>query len=91
MPPFSRIALAAPLLTALSPSGCGDDPADQAAAPLDLPATPDKLEKLAAVVERFPEVAPLAEQARADGTVTEQEIIEVLSEAERAKAGRDAN
>ena len=87
----SRIAPAALLLAALSLSGCGDDAADQAAAPLDLPATADQLEKLAAVVERFPEVAPLAEQARADGTVTEQEIIEVLTEAERVKAERDAD
>ena len=88
MPPLSRIAPAAALLGALSMTGCGDNAADQAAAPLDLPATPDQLEKLAAVVERFPEVAPLAEQARADGTVTEQEIIEVLAEAERVKAAR---
>jgi len=77
--------------------GCGEQADNPDAAlstgqpgdPIDLPATPDQLAKLDAVVERFPEVAPLADQARADGTVTEQEIIEVFTEAERVKASPD--
>jgi hypothetical protein len=73
--------------------GCGDQPPDQvggqAGEPLDLPATPEQLEKLERVVERFPEVRPLADQARADGSVTEQEIIEVFTAAEAAKATDD--
>lgn len=88
----SRFAAAPLLLASLLLPGCGDPSTDategQAGEPLDLPATPDQLEKLDAVVERFPEVRPLAEQARADGTVTELEIIEVLSEAEKVKAAR---
>jgi hypothetical protein len=92
--------LARPALLLLATSllcGCGeqaDDPdatqsAGQPGAPIDLPATPDQIAKLDAVVERFPEVAPLADQARADGTVTEQEIIGVLTEAERLKTAGD--
>lgn len=92
------LAPALPLLPALLGAalllpGCGDDSSEQAAdpagQPIDMPATPDQLEKLDRVVERFPEVAPLAEQAKADGTITEQEIIDVLSEAEKVKAARD--
>jgi hypothetical protein len=90
MPKPSHLIPAALLLAALVLPGCGDQPDDQSAEqtgePIDLPATPDQLGKLDAVVERFPEVKPLADEARSDGTVTEQEIIEVLTEAERVKA-----
>jgi hypothetical protein len=82
---FSRLTPAALLLTTLSLAGCGDDTSEQTGQPLDLPASPEQLEMLDAVVERFPELAPVAERARADGTVTEQEIIDVLTEAERLK------
>jgi hypothetical protein len=82
----SRHTPAALLLGVLLLAGCGDQPPEQAGEPIALPATPDQLEKLERVVERFPEVAPLAEQARADGTVTEQEIIDVFSAAEEATA-----
>ncbi|MBK1630100.1 hypothetical protein CKO31_04960 [Thiohalocapsa halophila] len=81
--------LPAVLSAALLLPGCGDGNSEQAGQPIEMPATPDQLQKLDRVVERFPEVAPLAEQARADGTVTEQEIIDVLAEAERVKAARD--
>jgi hypothetical protein len=83
-----RYAPAALLLGALLLAGCGEQSSDQAAEPLDLPATPEQIEKLERVVERFPEVRPLADQARADGEITEQEIIEVLTAAEAAKATR---
>lgn len=86
----SRHTPAALLLGVLLLPGCGDQapdqPGEQASEPIALPATPHQLEKLERVVERFPEVAPLAEQARADGTVTEQEIIDVFGAAEEAKA-----
>ncbi|NBC14094.1 MAG: hypothetical protein GVY09_12265 [Gammaproteobacteria bacterium] len=90
----ARLASALPLLPAVLSAalllpGCGNGNNEQAGQPIDMPATPDQLQKLDRVVERFPEVAPLAEQARADGTVTEQEIIDVLSAAEQVKAARD--
>lgn len=94
----ARLAPALPLLPALLAAalllpGCGDGNSEQAAdpagQPIDMPATPDQVEKLDRVVERFPEVASLAERARADGTITEQEIIDVLTEAETVKAARD--
>lgn len=80
-------------LAALLLHACGDPVGDQAGDqagdrpgdPLRIPATPDQIEKLDAVVERFPEVGPMAERARADGNVTEQEIIEVFTEAEKLK------
>ncbi len=82
------------LLAALLLQGCGDQSGEQVAEgsgePIDMPATPEEIEKLDAVVERFPEVKPLADQARADGIITEFEIIEVLEEAEGVKAARDA-
>ncbi|WP_058554896.1 hypothetical protein [Thiohalocapsa sp. ML1] len=86
---FPRLAPAALLLTALSLAGCGDGTSDQAGQPLDLPASPEQLKMLDAVVERFPELSPAAERARADGEVTEQEIIDVLTEAERLKEAGD--
>jgi hypothetical protein len=84
---------AALLLPALLLHGCGDQPPDQQAAdppgePIDLPATPEQLDMLERVVERFPEVKPLADQAKADGTVTEQEIVAVFAEAEQLKEAR---
>jgi hypothetical protein len=83
-------APAAVLLTAVLLHGCGEQAdeqaADQPGAPIDMPATPAQIDKLDEVVERYPEVKPLADQARADGTVTEQEIIGVLTEAEKVKA-----
>ncbi|WP_296896772.1 hypothetical protein [Thiohalocapsa sp.] len=86
------LSTASLLLTALILPGCSEQgpeqAADQAGEPIDLPATPEQLEKLERVVERFPEIAPIADQARADGTITEQDIIDVLTAAEKAKAAR---
>lgn len=95
----ARLGPALPLLPALLSAlllpGCGDGnsegAADQPGQPIDMPATADQLEKLDRVVERFPEVESFADQARADGTVTEQEIIDVLSEAEQVKAAREGD
>jgi PBP1b-binding outer membrane lipoprotein LpoB len=86
------LSTASLLLTALILPGCSEQSpeqaADQAGEPIDLPASPEQLEKLERVVERFPEVASIADQARADGTITEQDIIDVLTAAEKAKAAR---
>ncbi len=87
------------LVTAGLLSGCGEQAGDpdgpqSAGQPGDvigLPATPDQLQMLDAVVERFPELAPLAERARADGEVTEQEIIRVFTEAERLKGSANGD
>ena len=84
-----RCLLPSTLLAFLILPGCGDQAADQAGEPLEMPAMPEQIEKLDAVIERFPEVKPLAEQARADGTVTEQEIIDVFAEAEKLKNARE--
>jgi hypothetical protein len=89
----SPLTPAALLLPALLLQGCGDQSPDRQAAdapgePIDLPATPEQLDMLDRVVERFPEVKPLADQAKADGTVTEQEIIAVFAEAEQLKEAR---
>ncbi len=86
-----RLTATALLVTLLLP-GCGEQTTEQATGqpgdPIDLPATPAQIAKLDAVIERFPEVKPLAAQARSDGRVTEQEIIEVFTAAEQAKAAR---
>ena len=75
------------LLSTMLLHGCGDEAAQRTAGqpgdPIDLPATPEQIAKLEAVVERFPEIKPIADQAKADGTVTEGEILEVFSAAER--------
>lgn len=93
MKPCTLLSTVSLLVTALILPGCSDQgpeqTAGQAGEPIDLPATPEQLEKLERLVERFPEVAPIADQARADGTVTEQDIIDVLTAAEKAKAARD--
>jgi hypothetical protein len=77
------------LIYSLLLHGCGDEAAEQTAGqpgdPIDLPATPEQIAKLEAVVRRFPEVKPLADRAEADGTITEGEILEVFTAAERAK------
>ena len=90
-----RLAPAALLLTALLSHGCGDQSTEQATDqpgdPIAIPATPEQIEKLDQVVERVPQIKPLADQARADGTVTEQEIIEVFTEAEKVKNASSAN
>jgi len=96
-----RFSPAALLLVTLLLTGCGDESGDpvgndpignqvgnQAGEPIDMPATPEQIEMLNRVLERFPAVRPLADQARADGTVTEQEIIRLFTEAEKAKAAR---
>ena len=93
---LSRFIPAALLLATLLLTGCGDESGDaignqvgnQVGEPIDMPATPEQIEMLDQVVERFPEIRPLADQARADGTVTEQEILNLFTEAEKVKAAR---
>ncbi|MCG6941916.1 MAG: hypothetical protein LJE69_11785 [Thiohalocapsa sp.] len=53
----------------------------------DAPATPDQIAKLDQVVERVPAVKPLADKAKADGTVTQREILDVFTAAEKVKKG----
>jgi hypothetical protein len=81
------------LLATLLLAGCGDKSGEptgnQVGEPIDLPATPEQIEMLDRVVERFPEIRPLADQARADGSVSEQEILDLFTEAEQVKAARD--
>lgn len=90
-----RLAPFTLLLAALILQACGDQSTEQATdRPGDLmvtPATPEQIEKLDQVVARFPQIKPLADQALADGTVTEQEIIEVFTAAEKVKNAKSAN
>lgn len=90
-----RLAPATLLLTALLLHGCGDQSTEQATdQPGDssvIAASPEQIEKLDQVVERFPQIKPLADQARADGTITGQEVIEVFTEAEKVKNAGSGN
>jgi hypothetical protein len=54
-------------------------------------ATPNQVAKVDAVVERWPELKPLADEAKANGSVTPMEVIEILMVAERVQAGVATN
>jgi hypothetical protein len=54
-------------------------------------ATPEQVAKVDAVVERWPELKPLADEAKANGSVTPMEVIEILMVAERVQAGVATN
>ena len=70
-------ALALPLLL----SGCGDAP--------DRPAQPEQIEKLNQVVQRFPALEPAMQSARADGVITEHEIIAIFEQAQALSKAAD--
>ena len=57
--------------------------------PAAVPATPDQIAKIERVLERFPEVMEIYEKAKSDDVVTEQEIIEILQQAQSIKDMRE--
>jgi len=57
--------------------------------PAVVPATPDQIAKIERVLERFPAVMAIYDKARSDGVVTEQEIIEILQQAQSIKDARE--
>lgn len=65
----------ATLGVALLLNGCGD--------PADVPARPDQIEKLNQVVERYPALNGLYEQAKDDGIITKREILAILAEGKK--------
>lgn len=54
-----------------------------------LPATADQLMKLDQVIERYPTLSELADKARADGSVTEGEIIAIFEAAVALKGKQE--
>ncbi len=54
-----------------------------------MPATPDQLAKVEQVLERFPAVMAIYDKAKSDGVVTEQEIIEILQQAQSIKDAQE--